>query len=191
MSDAQEMGRTPTDFGELGSLLRERHRKIMAARPETLPGKFKVAENRAGLTVFVAPDLIPGTLEEGFALYRSLESPFERAVYIMFLVSEVHPFADGNGRIARVMMNADLVAGGEERIVIPTVFRGNYLAALRALSRTGRPEPLVRVLDYAQRWTRALDWSSLDAAERELESCNAFLDSDEAEAVGMRLRMSG
>lgn len=141
--------------------------------------------------MFVAPNLVPGTLNEGFALYRSLESPFERAVYMMFLVSEVHPFADGNGRLARIMMNVELVAGAEERIVVPTVFRSNYLAALRALSRTGRPDPLIRVLDYAQRWTLALDWSSLEAAERELERCNAFLDSDEAEAMGKRLRMPG
>ena len=189
VSDARGMARTPGDFGELCGLLRERHRTIMGGRPETLPGEFKVEENRAGLTVFVAPDLVPGTLEEGFALYRSLESPFERAVYMMFLVSEVHPFADGNGRVARVMMNAELVAGAEERIVIPTVFRGNYLAALRALSRTGRPEPLVRVLDYAQRWTIAVDWSSREVAERELEACNAFMDSDEAETEGRRLRM--
>lgn len=191
VSDMDEMGRTPGSPDEFNNLLRERHRKIMAGRPETLPGEYKEEENRAGLTVFVAPDLVPGTLEEGFALFRSLESPFERAAYMMFLVSEVHPFADGNGRIARVMMNAELVAGGEERIIVPTVFRGNYLAALRALSRTGRPEPLVRVLDYAQRWTRALDWSSLGVAERELERCNAFLDSDEAEAEGRRLRMPG
>ncbi|MXX56448.1 MAG: cell filamentation protein Fic [Gemmatimonadetes bacterium] len=191
VSDTREMGRTPADFGELAHLLRERHRTIMAGRPEVLPGEFKAEENRAGLTVFVAPDLVPGTLNEGFALYRSLESPFERAVYMMFLVSEVHPFADGNGRLARIMMNAELVAGAEERIVVPTVFRSNYLAALRALSRTGRPDPLIRVLDYAQRWTLALDWSSLEAAERELERCNAFLDSDEAEAMGKRLRMPG
>lgn len=191
VSDPREMARTPGGFGELTSLLRERHRKIMAGRPEMLPGEFKVEENRAGQTLFVAPDLVPGTLEEGFDLCRSLESPFERAVLMMFLVSEVHPFADGNGRIARVMMNAELVAGAEARIIIPTVFRGNYLAALRALSRTGRPEPLVRVLDYAQRWTIALDWSSLEVAERELEACNAFLDSDEAETEGRRLRMPG
>lgn len=163
----------------------------MAGRPEALPGEFKTVENRAGLTLFVAPDLVAGTLAEGFALYRSLESPFERAVYMMFLVSEVHPFADGTGRVARVMMNAELVAEGEERIVVPTVFRGNYLAALRALSRTGRAAPLVRVLDYGQRWTAAVDWSSLEVARRELEECNAFLDSDEAEAEGRRLRMPG
>ncbi len=191
VSDARDMARTPADFRELAGLLRERHRRIMAGRPEALPGEFKTEENRAGPTVFVAPDLVPGTLAEGFALCRSLESPFERAVYMMFLISEVHPFADGNGRVARVMMNAELVAGGEERIVLPTVFRGNYLAALRALSRTGRAEPLVRVLDYGQRWTAAVDWSSLEAARRELEACNAFLDSDEAEAEGRRLRMPG
>ena len=191
VSDAREMARTPGDFRELAGLLRERHRGIMAGRPEALPGEFKTEENRAGQTVFVAPDLVPGTLAEGFALYRSLESPFERAVYMMFLVSEVHPFADGNGRIARVMMNAELVAGGEERIVVPTVLRGNYLAALRALSRNGRAEPVVRVLDYGQRWTAAVDWRSLEVARRELEACNAFLDSDEAEAEGRRLRMPG
>jgi Fic family protein len=49
---------------------------------------------------------------------------------MMFLVAEVHPFADGNGRVARIMMNAELVAARESRIIVPTVFRNNYLMAL-------------------------------------------------------------
>lgn len=191
VSDLREMSRTPRDFTGLARILRERHRQIMAGRPETRPGEFKIAPNRAGQTLFVAPDLVSGTLEQGFALYRSLESPLARAVYKMFLVSEIHPFADGNGRVARVMMNAELVAGGEERIIVPTVFRNNYLAALRALTRTGRPDPLIGVLDYAQRWTLAVNWTSIPETTRELEACNAFLDSDEAEAEGLRLRMPG
>ncbi len=191
VSDLREMSRTPRDFAGLTRILQERHRRIMAGRPEMLPGEFKVAPNRAGQTLFVAPELVPGTLEQGFSLYRSLESPFARAVYMMFLISEIHPFADGNGRIARVMMNAELVAGGEERIIVPTVFRDNYLAALRALTRTGRPDPLISVLDYAQRWTRAVNWISIPETQHELEACNAFLDSDEAEAEGLRLRMPG
>ena len=189
VSDTEGMGRTPRDSANLMSLLRRRHRRIMSGRPETRPGEFKVAGNRAGQTIFVAPDLVRGTLEQGFALCRSLESPFQRAVYMMFLVSEVHPFADGNGRVARVMMNAELVAGGEERIVIPTAFRDDYLAALRALSRTRRPEPLVQALDYAQRWTMAVDWSSIPDTQRQLDACNAFLKPDEAEGAGKRLRM--
>lgn len=191
VSDLQEMSRTPGDFAGLARILRERHREIMAGRPEMRPGEFKVAPNRAGQTLFVAPDLVSGTLEQGFSLYRSLESPFARAVYMMFLISEIHPFADGNGRIARVMMNAELVADGEQRIIVPTVFRDNYLAALRALTRTGRPDPLIGVLDYAQRWTLAVNWTSIPETRQELEACNAFLDSDEAEAEGLRLRMPG
>jgi hypothetical protein len=189
VSDTDEMHRTARDSEGLTSLLQGRHRRIMGGRPETRPGEFKVAGNRAGQTIFVAPDLVRGTMVQGFALCRSLESPFQRAVYMMFLVSEVHPFADGNGRVARVMMNAELVAGGAERIVIPTAFRDDYLAALRALSRTGRAEPLIHALDYAQRWTIAVDWASIPETQRQLDACNAFLDPDEAEAEGRRLRM--
>lgn len=189
VSDGAEMRRTPEDPEAFVSLLQGRHRRIMSERPETGPGEFKVSGNRAGQTVFVAPDLVRGTLERGFALYRSLESPFDRAVYMMFLVSEVHPFADGNGRVARVMMNAELVAGGAQRIVIPTAFRDDYLAALRALSRTRRPEPLIRALDYAQRWTIAVEWTSIPETQQQLDACNAFLDPDDAEAEGKRLRL--
>lgn len=191
VSDDAEMARTPDSVRDLEALLRSRHRTIMGGRPETRPGEFKSLPNRAGATVFVAPSLVRGTLEQGFGHCRSLETPFQRAVFAMFLVAEVHPFADGNGRVARVMMNAELAAAGEERIVIPTVFRANYVAALRALSRTGRPEPLIEVLDYARRWTARVPWGDVEETRRELERCRAFMDSAEAEAGGVRLRMWG
>ena len=191
VSDAREMSRTPENADDLSRLLKARHAAIMESRPDKGPGTFKIMDNRAGSTVFVAPDLVAGTLEQGFALSRSLETPFQRSVFIMFLVSEVHPFADGNGRAARVMMNAELVATGEERIVIPTVYRANYISALKALSQSGRPEPLIRMLDYAQRWTAAVDWRSVKETRRELEDCNAFLDAAVAEEEGKRLRMPG
>ena len=191
VSDSREMRRTPAGAAELEALLKARHAAIMAGRPGSLPGNFKQTQNRAGSTVFVAPDLVPGTLARGCDLCRSLEAPFQRAVFMKFLIAEVHPFADGNGRTARIMMNAELVAAGEERIVVPTAYRANYLAALKALSLAGRPEPLIRVLDYAQRWTAAVDWRSVEETRRELEACNAFLDPDAAEDGGRRLRMPG
>ena len=189
VSDTHGMGRTPTDAGTLETLLTARHASVMEGRPERQPGAFKQTANQAGLTVFVAPDLVTSTLARGFDLCRSLETPFHRAVFMMFLIAEVHPFVDGNGRIARIMLNAELVAAGEERIIVPTVYRANYLSALKALSQTGRPEPLIRMLDYAQRWTAAVEWRALEKTRRELEECNAFLDSNVAEAEGRRLRM--
>ena len=191
VSDAREMTRTPADAAALDGLLKTRHAAIMASRPDMRPGAFKLTGNRAGSTVFVAPELVAGTLEQGFAFLRGLETPFQRATFIMFLAAEVHPFTDGNGRTARIMMNAELVAAGEERIVIPTVYRANYLAALKALSQGGRPEPLIRVLDYAQRWTIAVSWRSVEETQHELDACNAFLDPTAAEEDGRRLRMPG
>ena len=191
VSDDREMHRIPSDAAVLEALLKARHAAIMEGRPDRQPGAFKQVENRAGATVFVAPDLVAGTLAQGFDLYRSLETPFQRAVFMKFLIAEVHPFADGNGRTARAMMNAELVAAGEERIVVPTVYRANYLSALKALSQTGRPEPLIRMLDYAQKWTAAVDWRSVEGTRRQLDACNAFLDTDIAEEEGRRLRMPG
>src|SRR3546814_15988390 len=89
---------------------------------------------------------------------------------MMVLVSEVHPFADGNGRAARIMMNAELVAGGEERIIIPTAYRTDYLGALKAFSKNSRTEPLIRMLDAAPGYTGGNDWSAFAGARQMLES---------------------
>lgn len=191
VSDTEEMQRTPQDRAALVRLLRARHAAIMERRPDKRPGEFKLAENRAGSTVFVAPDLVDGTLDQGFDLCRSLETPFQRAVFAMFLVAEIHPFADGNGRTARIMMNAELVTAGEERIVVPTVYRSHYLSALKALSQNGRAEPLIRMLDFAQKWTAAIDWRTVEETRSELDACNAFLDPAVADEEGKRLRMPG
>lgn len=113
---------------------------FMEARPDKGPGIFKTQSDRAGPTIFVAPDLVNGTLEQGFAFLNGLSAPFHRAAFMMFPVSEVHPFADGNGRAARIMMNAELLAEGQERIIVPmpnrlsrgsasVVTRGQYYAA--------------------------------------------------------------
>ena len=110
---------------------------------------------------------------------------------MMFLVSEVHPFVDGNGRIARIMMNAELVTAGEERIIIPTVYRSNYLTALKALSQSGQPAPIVRTLDFARKWVAAVPWTDLEATRRVLDGCHAFVDPTEADDRGIRLRLPG
>jgi hypothetical protein len=189
VSDAHEMRRIPTTPDELIELLRSRHAAILEGRPDKGPGVFKSVPNRVGTTIFVAPDLVEGTLDQGFAIYQSLETPFQRAVFMMFMIAEVHPFSDGNGRTARIMMNAELVAGGDERIIIPTVFRNNYLVALSTLSQSGHADALIRTLDFAQRWTHAISWGSLESSRLELEATNAFVNPATADEQGFRLRL--
>lgn len=171
------------DFQDFLAVLRRRHEVIMGGRPETNPGEFKTQTNYAGSTEFVAPDLVIGTLRRGYELFRSLQSPFGRAVFMMFLVSEVHPFADGNGRIARIMTNAELIAEDRTRIIIPTVYREDYVLALRALTRQGRTDGFVRMLDRAQELVSRVDFQDLDSALSVLRAANAFEEPSEARLV--------
>jgi hypothetical protein len=189
ISDQREMSRLPKTAEELTTLLKSRHAHIMEGRPDKEPGAFKTSANRAGATFFVAPELVEGTLAKGFEIYRSLTAPLHRAIFMMFLISEVHPFADGNGRAARIMMNAELIATGESRIIVPTVYRNNYLMALKALSQNGMPGALVRTLDFAQRYTLAVDFADLNRARFILDRTHAFDDPNEAEAAGIRLTL--
>ncbi|MGE3795391.1 MAG: Fic family protein [Dehalococcoidia bacterium] len=189
VSDLEEMSRIAADADMFIALLRERHRVLLASRPDKRPGRFKEEDNRAGGTTFVAHELVVGTLREGFARLASLSDPFQRAAFVMFLIAEVHPFDDGNGRLARVFMNCELAAAGQQRIVIPPVFRDDYLGALRALSRSSNPTPLQRMLAFAQDVARRVDWTTYDDARRTLEDANAFLTPDEAEDTGQRLRL--
>lgn len=169
---------TPDEFLDT---LRERHAVMMAAHPTQLPGQWKDRGNRAGATEFVAPELVPGTLRAGWEEGQVVDGPFRQAVYLMFVVSEVHPFVDGNGRSARLAMNTALVAASEHRIIIPTILRLDYLSALTRATNRGGPDALYRVLDFAQRWVSRGDWSTIDAGLSYAQATNALIDSRNAE----------
>jgi len=173
-------------FDSFVTMLRRSNAEIMAGRPEKNPGEFKSIVNRAGASLFVQPELVGGTLRQGLSILQTLEAPFQRAVFVMFLIAEIHPFDDGNGRTARILMNSELSAGGEKRIIIPTIYRGNYISALKALTHNGNPQPLIRALEFAWRWTASVDFSSFDAAHADLNASNAFEESD---TTDNRLRM--
>jgi hypothetical protein len=187
-NDPVEMRRVPRNGDELIQLLQTRHAVLMDARPDKHPGRWKQKANRAGSTYFVDPELVEGTLAEGFDLGAALTSPFARAVFLMFLVSEVHPFTDGNGRIARLMMNAELVTAAEVRIIIPTVYRLNYLSALQAATRTGNDQALIATLSFARRWTARVNFSTRSSTEADLVATNALRDARDAENAGIGLK---
>jgi hypothetical protein len=49
--------------------------------------------------------------------------------------------------------------------------------------------PLVSVLDFAQRWTAAVDWSDFRRTDEILYSVDAYTDAGIAETSGIRLRL--
>ncbi len=179
VSSHNEMNRTPTSVENLFQLLQERHLVLLGARPEKNPGFFKEERNRVGSMVFVDPTLVKGTLAKAFDLYQTLEPGIARAIFMMFVIAEVHPFLDGNGRIARIMMNAELEKASECRIIIPTVFREDYILTLRRLSNAQDPSPYIKMLCKAQAFTHSIDFSDYQDSLKQLEQCNAFMDPSE------------
>lgn len=180
VSNQKEMIVTPSNPDELLDILQYRHQILLGARASKKPGQFKDKNNRAGETHFVDHNLVRGTLIKGFDYYQALKEPFAKSAYIMFMISEIHPFLDGNGRIARVMMNAELVKANQTRIIIPTVYRDDYLGALRRLTRNDDPAVYIRMLQRAQEFSATLTANDMNALENHLKLCNAFKEHDEA-----------
>jgi len=69
-----------------------------------------------------------------FDLLREEPEPVVRIVLGHFIFVYIHPYMDGNGRMARFLMNVMLAAGGYPWTVIPLEKRDDYLDALESAS---------------------------------------------------------
>ena len=166
----------PVNEDEFLDWLKRTNQMVLSSRPEKNPGQWKEKLNQAGSTLFVQPELVQGTLHEGFKRVALLEDPFARALMAMFVVTEVHPFEDGNGRTARLAMNAFLTQASACRIIIPTAYREDYLLPLKALSRNADLAPFLRSMARAQAWSAAFDYSNFQDTWKQMAACNAFAD---------------
>lgn len=99
-------------------------------------------------------DVLHEAMPALFDLIEGEPSPAVRAVLAHWLIGYVHPFPDGNGRIARLVMNALLASGGYPWTVIRVEHRSAYLAALETASVENDLRPLARFIAQQIRATR-------------------------------------
>jgi hypothetical protein len=180
VSNKDEMSITPASAEELLRIIIYRHKILLYARPDKNPGLLKDRNNFAGLTAFVDFNLVKGTLIRSFDFYKALDHPFAKAAYIMFILSKVHPFLDGNGRIARIMMNSELVKAGQSKIIIPTVYRDDYLGTLRKLTRQSNPKPFITMLQRVYEFSENIYGDNYNEMLDYLRKCNSFSEHTEA-----------
>jgi hypothetical protein len=137
------------------NLIIRRHARMMATRHDVEPGVFKTKNNEVGSRTFVKPELVRETLARGWLASRELKSAASRAFYMLFVVAEVHPFKDGNGRISRLGMNAVLENAQQMRLIIPTSLRNDYMSVLEAMTLNGNANPYVafahKLMDFNSR----------------------------------------
>lgn len=62
---------------------------------------------------------------------RKTLHPVEFAAMVHVKFVNIHPFIDGNGRVARLLMNLALLQSGYNIVIIPPIVRADYIRALQ------------------------------------------------------------
>jgi len=96
-----------------------------------------------------------------FDLLEGEAEPSVKAVLGHWLFGYIHPYADGNGRMARFVMNVLLASGGYPWTVIRVDDRDAYLTSLESASINQDMEPFARFL--AERVALALELAGVNS----------------------------
>lgn len=136
------------------ALLRELHRVLLveaydvdAVTPDGRPtrrrialGQYKTAPNHVRTTTgeihfYASPQETPALMGDLMAWYRKENQagelhPLVLAATFHYRFVAIHPFDDGNGRMARLLTNLILMQHHFVPVIVPVEARGDYLLAL-------------------------------------------------------------
>lgn len=118
---------------------------------------------RGAMHVPLAKEAVRDCMPVLFELIEKEPHPAVRAVLGHFLFVYIHPYMDGNGRLARFLMNAMLVTGGYVWTVIPVEHRSAYMQALEQASSFKDIGPLAK---FVAGLTRAQTTAPLPRPQR-------------------------
>jgi len=127
--------------------------------PELLRGwRTEPAYLRGHVYVPPGPEKLPRLMRQYEELVNGVTGhPLTRGILAHFEFVTVHPYPDGNGRLARLLMNVALLGGGLPWVTIRNDDRAPYFAALHAAQVEGDPLPFARlVLRYAEAAAEAM-----------------------------------
>lgn len=109
---------------------------------------------RGSRHVPLPPNAVIDALDAFFAHLCEVTNPAVQAVLGHFIFTFIHPYMDGNGRMARFLMNAMMASGGHPWTIIRVERRKDYMAALEAASCEGSIIPFARFILAES----AVDW---------------------------------
>ena len=77
---------------------------------------------------------------------RERYHPVEFAALLHLRLVTIHPFIDGNGRTARLLLNLALIQKGYLPVIIPPILRLDYNGSIRRYQNTGDAQPFVQLV---------------------------------------------
>ncbi|MEL7222281.1 MAG: Fic family protein, partial [Bacteroidota bacterium] len=147
---------------ELHKLILKESYEVDAITPDGNPTKKRVnigvykstpnhVQTRTGeIFRFATPEETPAKMNDLISWYKTKVeaenvNPILLAAEFHYRYIRIHPFDDGNGRTARILMNFILLQFGYPPVIIKTEDKENYFAALRQAD-AGMLEPFVEYI---------------------------------------------
>ncbi|VDK76447.1 unnamed protein product [Onchocerca ochengi] len=125
------------------------HSRVLGFVDPDAAGVFRKTQVFVGSFTPIPANLIPGEMEEMVKWLNDDDSmlldPIERAAIAHYKLVSIHPFIDGNGRTARLLMNLILMQSGFPPVIIPVEDRSDYYDTLTAANR-GNLRPFIRFI---------------------------------------------
>jgi Fic family protein len=140
--------------------IRQIHALILRTIDDENAGRYRSVRVRIAGTTYMPPEavFVPSLMQEMVAWLNSPEAYelhlIERAAIVHFRLAHIHPFVDGNGRTARLLMNLVLMREGYPPAVIRLERRPHYYKALK-LADGGEMTPFITLV--AEEAERSLD----------------------------------
>jgi Fic family protein len=167
----QERPLTESFIRELHKLLLQKSYEVDAITPDGKPtkrrieiGQYKTAPNHVltktgEIFRFATPEETPSKMHDLMDWFREKQAnsdvePVLLATEFHYKFIRIHPFDDGNGRTARLLMNFILMQYGYPPVIIKTEDKENYFNVLR-LADAGNIEPIVNYI--AENLSRSLE----------------------------------
>ncbi|MBS1715334.1 MAG: Fic family protein [Armatimonadetes bacterium] len=172
---AQKQPLSAVAVKELHRLMTDHQSHVDAQDPQGRPirvelrkGDWKIRPNNAlregVLYCYCPPEQVPGEMERLVEIHAQHEAggmpPEVASAWIHHRFTQIHPFQDGNGRVARALATLVFLRAGLFPVVVNREVRTEYIRALEQAD-AGDLTPLVEVLSTAQqvRFDRALNIS--------------------------------
>ena len=139
--------RTVASKGEMlgEDTVRGLHARIVARSRPDIAGVYSAYARRiAGSSVvFPNPAKVPALMAAFGVELAQADLAAVTAFDVHFKLTAIHPFADGNGRTARLLMNLMLIRGGYPPVAVRPADRKRYLDALEQGSTSGQLGPFL------------------------------------------------
>jgi Fic family protein len=144
----RERARETTPVGEAD--IRNLHRLTMQRSRPDIAGAYadlsRYVRTEAGRHTFPPPVAIPSLMGDFAAWLRSAFDDAETAFTAHLRLAGIHPFNDGNGRTARLLMNLILIRGGYPPIAVRPEDRLEYIRGLQDEQQESGSESFLNLL---------------------------------------------